>query len=62
VSLNPGIVVSFWLPKLAIVLRCLIIAMASEADTCGKFVVPKLQAAGWDADPHYEQVRGQFAL
>src|SRR6476660_3134632 len=26
--------------------------MATEADTCRKFVVPKLQSAGWDADPH----------
>lgn len=26
--------------------------MATEADTCRKFVVPKLQAAGWDNDPH----------
>src|SRR5271169_2037396 len=26
--------------------------MATEADTCRKFVVPKLQAAGWDSDPH----------
>ncbi len=24
----------------------------TEADTCRKFVVPKLQAAGWDAPPH----------
>src|SRR5258705_13442015 len=24
----------------------------SEADTCRKFVVPKLQASGWDTDPH----------
>jgi type I restriction enzyme, R subunit len=24
----------------------------TEADTCRKFVVPKLQAAGWDDDPH----------
>ena len=24
----------------------------SEADTCRKFVVPKLVAAGWDNDPH----------
>jgi type I restriction enzyme R subunit len=24
----------------------------SEADTCRKFVIPKLQAAGWDNDPH----------
>ena len=23
--------------------------MPTEADTCRKFVVPKLQAAGWDA-------------
>jgi len=26
--------------------------VANEADTCRKFVVPKLQAAGWDTDPH----------
>ncbi|WP_035710277.1 EcoAI/FtnUII family type I restriction enzme subunit R [Bradyrhizobium genomosp. I (2014)] len=26
--------------------------MATEADTCRKFVVPKLQSAGWDTDPH----------
>lgn len=25
--------------------------MGNEADTCRKFVVPKLQAAGWDNDP-----------
>jgi type I restriction enzyme R subunit len=24
----------------------------NEADTCRKFVVPKLQGAGWDTDPH----------
>lgn len=24
----------------------------SEADTCRKYVVPKLQVAGWDEDPH----------
>ena len=24
----------------------------TEADTCRKFVVPKLQAAGWDTPPH----------
>jgi type I restriction enzyme R subunit len=24
----------------------------NEADTCRKFVVPKLQAAGWDIEPH----------
>src|ERR1035438_9287060 len=26
--------------------------MATEADTCRKFIVPKLQEAGWDSDPH----------
>src|ERR1017187_6146482 len=26
--------------------------MSNEADTCRKFVVPKLQAAGWDNEPH----------
>ncbi|WP_315730332.1 MULTISPECIES: EcoAI/FtnUII family type I restriction enzme subunit R [unclassified Bradyrhizobium] len=26
--------------------------MATEADTCRKFVVPKLLDAGWDSDPH----------
>jgi len=26
--------------------------VANEADTCRKFVVPKLQAAGWDTEPH----------
>ena len=26
--------------------------MSNEADTCRKTVVPKLQAAGWDDDPH----------
>lgn len=26
--------------------------MPTEADTCRRFVVPKLQAAGWDDDPH----------
>jgi type I restriction enzyme R subunit len=26
--------------------------MANEADTCRKFVVPKLQAAGWETEPH----------
>ncbi len=24
----------------------------TESDTCCKFVVPKLMAAGWDNDPH----------
>jgi type I restriction enzyme R subunit len=26
--------------------------MPTEADTCRKFVVPKLQAAGWEDEPH----------
>ena len=26
--------------------------MPTEADTCRKFIVPKLQAAGWDDEPH----------
>jgi type I restriction enzyme, R subunit len=25
---------------------------STEADTCRKYVVPKLQAAGWESDPH----------
>ncbi|MFH0919432.1 MAG: DEAD/DEAH box helicase family protein [Fibrobacterota bacterium] len=25
----------------------------NEADTCRKYIVPKLQAAGWDTDPHF---------
>ena len=26
--------------------------MLNEADTCREFVVPKLRAVGWDAEPH----------
>ena len=26
--------------------------MATEADTCRTLITPKLQAAGWDSDPH----------
>ena len=26
--------------------------MSNEADTCRRYVVPKLQAAGWDQEPH----------
>ena len=26
--------------------------MPTEADTCRRFVVPKLQAAGWDNEPY----------
>jgi hypothetical protein len=31
--------------------------MATEADTCRKFVVPKLQAAGWDSELQLVAVR-----
>lgn len=34
--------------------------MANEADTCRRFVVPRLQAAGWDNEPH--QVREQLTF
>ena len=26
--------------------------MPNEADTCCRYVVPKLQAAGWEDEPH----------
>src|SRR5882757_3541901 len=26
--------------------------MATEADTCRTLITPKLQAAGWDSEPH----------
>ena len=26
--------------------------MGTEADTCRKLITPKLQAAGWDNEPH----------
>ena len=26
--------------------------MTTEADTCRTLITPKLQAAGWDSDPH----------
>ena len=26
--------------------------MPNEADTCRRFVIPKLQAAGWDSERH----------
>lgn len=26
--------------------------MPTESDTCRKFIVPKLQRAGWENDPH----------
>lgn len=34
--------------------------MANEADTCRKYVVPKLQAAGWDQQPHLIHEQAQF--
>ena len=34
--------------------------MANEADTCRRFVVPKLQSAGWDNEPH--QIREQLSF
>ncbi len=34
--------------------------MLSEADTCRQFVVPKLQGAGWDDEPH--QIREQVTF
>ena len=36
----------------------------TEADICRKFVVPKLQSAGWDNDPHSiaEHGNAQFVL
>src|SRR5262245_61633682 len=27
-------------------------SMLNEADTCRKYIVPRLQASGWDNDPH----------
>lgn len=34
----------------------------TEADTCRKFVVPKLQAAGWETEPHSIAEQRQFTL
>jgi phenylalanyl-tRNA synthetase beta subunit len=31
---------------------CKILSMSTEADTCRKYVLPKLLEAGWDNDPH----------
>ena len=33
-------------------LLCKIVSMSTEADTCRKYVLPKLIDAGWDNDPH----------
>ena len=30
----------------------LILSMITEADTCRKYVLPRLTRAGWDAEPH----------
>jgi type I restriction enzyme, R subunit len=32
----------------------------NEADTCRKFVVPRLQASGWENDPHSIAEQGYF--
>jgi type I restriction enzyme R subunit len=32
--------------------RPILLSMSNEADTCRKYVTPKLIAAGWDDDPH----------
>jgi hypothetical protein len=46
-------VLGFPLQKAGFVLRYLLQnQMLTEADTCRKYVVPKLQGAGWDNDPH----------
>ena len=34
--------------------------MSTEADICRKFVMPKLQAAGWDSDLHSIAVQRSF--
>ena len=31
----------------------------NEADTCRKFVLPKLQSAGWDNEPHSKIESGE---
>src|ERR1035438_9122238 len=37
-----------------------IISNPTEADTCRQYVVPKLQAAGWDTEPHSIAEQRQF--
>jgi hypothetical protein len=32
----------------------------SEADTCRRYVTPKLQAAGWDSEPHLIREQRSF--
>ncbi len=34
--------------------------MNTEADTCRKFVVPRLQTAGWEGTPHAINERRAF--
>ncbi len=33
----------------------------TEADTCRRYVVPRLQAAGWEQDPHRSSEQVTFA-
>ncbi len=35
--------------------------MSNEADTCRKYVLPKLIEAGWDNDPHSFTEQRTFA-
>jgi type I restriction enzyme R subunit len=35
--------------------------MSNEADTCRKYVLPKLIEAGWDNDPHSSTEQRTFA-
>jgi type I restriction enzyme R subunit len=37
-----------------------IVSNPTEADTCRLYVVPKLQSAGWDSDPHSIAEQRQF--
>ena len=47
------IVVQFFLcPGCGLAYDAVTTSMSTEADTCRKFVVPKLQSAGWNFDPH----------
>lgn len=34
----------------------------NEADTCGRYVVPKLQSAGWDGEPHRINEQATFMV
>jgi hypothetical protein len=50
----------FCLSQLPVPLRCHHYQMLTEADTCRKYVVPKLQGAGWDNEPHSIAERRYF--